>query len=104
MEDPRLPADAEITARASSIANSKRRSFPAILSNSRSTSSNSMSGMVELISGELSDAGQPVSLVAADGSTIELLPGMDAASISVPVTLVPSSEGMKNCRSQIPTQ
>lgn len=64
----------------------RRRQFPSILG--------SRAVPLEMLPGDGSHHGQQVSLVTADGHTIEILHGLDPNSMSVPMTLVPSSEGI----------
>jgi hypothetical protein len=87
MEDPRLPHDETLIHRPVTLTTgTRKRQFPSILG--------SRSVPLEILPGDGSHHNQQVSLVTADGHTIEIIHGdpLDPNSI-VPMTLVPSSEG-----------
>lgn len=88
IEEMDLPDDEALVNRGSINFNSpkfdRKRQFPSILS--------SRAVPLEILPSDGQD--QQVSLVTADGHTIEILHhGFDPNSMSVPMTLVPSSEG-----------
>ncbi|XP_021948389.1 centrosome-associated zinc finger protein CP190 isoform X2 [Folsomia candida] len=94
MDDPRLPHDETLVNRVNMSFNTanRKRQFPSILG--------SRPVPLEILPG---DGQQQVSLVTADGHTIEILHGGLDPSMSVPMALVPSSEAeaMSNVASSI---
>jgi hypothetical protein len=92
MDDPRLPLDESLANRPSTatVVQAKKRQFPSILGGTRTAP---IEHVEMLSSAESHGHGQTVSLVTADGHTIEILHGLDPNTMSVPMTLVPSSEG-----------
>jgi len=89
MDDPRLPQDDSLPQRSVSAPN-RKRTFPSILAGTRHVGG----GNVEIMPHNNVEEGHQVSLVTADGHTIEILHGIDPSTISMPMTLVPSSEGI----------
>lgn len=86
MDDPRLPPDDTLIQRGMNSPN-RKRTFPSILAGPVARPPS-----MEILPHNSLEQGHQV-LVTADGHTIEILHGLDPHSMSMPINLVPSSEG-----------